>query len=102
MVGTGMHRSSYALANGRHLGLSIDARVTCAAEWTSLSFGHGFAGHRMRSGMDVWLRHGYTVHRMRSGTDVIMVWAWIGWSSYALGNGRCYGLGMDGLVIVCA
>ena len=90
---------------------------------TRLWFGHGCSGQRMLwaherdygLGMDALVS-------IRSGnTNGIMVWAWMLWSSYALGtrtrlwfghgcsgqrmlwaHERDYGLGMDALVSVCS
>ena len=90
---------------------------------TRLWFGHGCSGHRMLWeherdygwGMDALVIVG------SGNTNEIMVWAWMLWSSYALGtrtrlwfghgcsghrmlweHERDYGLGMDALVIVCS
>ena len=37
-----------------------------------------------------------------SNMDIIMVWAWMLWSSDAVKQERYYGLGMDALVIRCS
>ena len=90
---------------------------------TGLWFGHGCSGHRMLLeheqkfglGMDA------LVIVCSGNTKGIMVWAWMLWSSYALGtrtglwfghgcsgqrmlweHERDYGLGMDALVSVCS
>ena len=99
-----IHGSSYALGNGPYDNIVVWAR-TCA-------------GHRVRSvdamfylAMDglvivcawertlLWLGHGCAGHHLRTSMDVIMVWAWMRGSSYALGNGCYFGLGMDALLI---
>ena len=85
-------------------------------------FGHGCSGHRMLLEHERY--HGLGMDALvivcSRNTNVIMVWAWILWSSYALGtrtlswfghgcsghrmlleHERYHGLGMDALVIVC-
>ena len=51
--------------------------------------------------MLLWCGHGCSAKRMLWNMDVIMVWAWMLWSSYALEHGCYYGFGMDALVNVC-
>ena len=90
---------------------------------TLLWFGHGCSGHRMLLEHERY--HGLGMDALvivcSSNTNVIMVWAWMLWSSYALGartlswfghacsghrmlleHERYHGLGMDALVIVCS
>ena len=90
---------------------------------TLLWFGHGCSGHRMVLEHERY--HGLGMDALvivcSWSTNVIMVWAWMLWSSYGLrartlswfGHGcsghrmlfeheRYYGLGMDALVIVCS
>ena len=111
---------------------------------TLLWFGHGCSGHRMPYALGartlLWFGHGCSGHRMlfeheryyglgldalvivcSRNTNVIMVWARMLWSSYALGarkfvwfghecsghrmlleHERYHGLGTDALVIVCS
>ena len=66
-----------------YYGLGMDALVTgCSRTGTLLWFGHGCSGHRTQSKM-----------------DVIIVWAWMLWSSDAVEHERHCGLGMDASVI---
>ena len=90
---------------------------------TSLWFGHGCSGHRMLSKHERYC--GLGMDALVSGcsriTNVIMVWAWMLWSPYALGtrtelwfghgcsgermlleHERNYGLGVDALVSGCS
>ena len=72
---------------------------------TLLWFGHGCSGHRML--LEHKRYHGLGTDALvivcSRSTNVIMAWAWMLWSSYALGAGALlYGLGMDALVIVCS
>ena len=88
-----------------------------------LWFGHGCSRHRMLSEHERYsgLSTDALVIVCSSNTNVIMVWAWMLWSSYALGtralswlghgcsghrmrleHERYDGLGMDALVIVCS
>ena len=91
---------------------------------TGLWFGHGCSGQRMFLGheRDYGLGMDAALVSVCSGhTNEIMVWAWMLWSSYALGtrtrlwfghgcsgqrmfseHERDYGLGMDALVSVCS
>ena len=87
---------------------------------TLLWFGHGCSGHRyaLRTRTLLWFGHGCSRHRMlfeheryyglgayalvivcSSNANVIMVWAWMLWSSYALRTRTLlwawYGLAMD-------
>ena len=82
-----MHWSPYALENERYYGWGMDALVTvCSRKRTLLWFGHGCTGHGMLSkhkrshglGMDA------LVTVCSRNTNVIMVWAWMHWSLYAL------------------
>ena len=90
---------------------------------TLLWFGHGCSGHRMLSEHERYYGLGMDalVIVCSWSTNVIMVWAWMLWSSYALGartlswfghgcsghrmlleHERYHGLGTDALVIVCS
>ena len=90
---------------------------------TLLWLGHGCSGHRMLSEHErsYGLGTDALVIVCSRSTNVIMAWAWMLWSSYALGartflwfghgcsghrmlseHERSYGLGMDALVIVCS
>ena len=94
---------------------------------TELWFWHGCSGYRMLSeheryyGLGTDLGMDALVTVCSSNTNVIMAWAWMLWSPYALGtrtelwfwHGCCghrmllehernHGLGMDALVIVCS
>ena len=90
---------------------------------TRLWFGHGCSGHRMlwEHERDYGLGMDALVSVCSGNTNEIMVWAWMLWSSYALGtrtrlwfghgcscqrrlweHERDYGLGMNALVIVCS
>ena len=46
----------------------------------------------------VW--HGLSAHGMESNMQVIMMWAWMLWSPYAVEHERYYGMGIYALVIV--
>ena len=52
--------------------------------------------------MFLWFGHGCSGHRMQSNMNVLMVWAWVLWSSDAVEHECSYGLGMDALVIGCS
>ena len=126
----------------RHYGLGMDALVTICfwnmnvvmvwawMLWSSYTlgtrtlswFGHGCSGHRMLLEHERY--HGVGMDTLvivcSRNTNFVMVWAWILWSSYALGtrtlswlvhgcfycmrleHERYHGLGMDALVIVCS
>ena len=51
--------------------------------------------------MNISMGHGCSGHRMQSNMNVIMLWAWMLWSSDAVEHERYYDLGMDALVIGC-
>ena len=120
---TGHHMLS---KHGHYYGLGMDALVTACSRNAPklLWFGHGCTGNRMLSthkryyglGMDALV-----INAFSRNTNVIMVWAWMHWSPYALetrtllwfGHGctgnrmlsrheRYYGLGMDALLTVCS
>ena len=77
--------SSDAAEHEHAYGLGMDALVIgCSQTRTCLWFGHGCSGHRMQS-----------------DTNMLMVWAWMLWSSDAVRHEHAYGLGMDALVIRC-
>ena len=67
---------------------------------TLLWFGHGCFGQRMLSEHERYydLRMDALVSVCSRNTNVIMVWAWMLWSAYALGMVW----GMDALVRVCS
>ena len=52
--------------------------------------------------MNFILVHGCSGQRMQMNMSVIMVWAWMLWSAYAVEHERYYGLGMVALVSVCS
>ena len=105
MVWAWMLWSSYALGTRMRLCLAVDALVSVCSWNTN----------------EIWLCMDALVIVCSGNTNEIMVWAWMHWSSYALGtrtrlwfgrgcsghrmlweHERDYGLGMDALVIVCS
>ena len=72
--------SSDAVKHERSYGVGMDALVD----------------PRMQSNMTIiWFGHGCSGHRMQSSMHVIVVWAWILWSSDAVEHKDYYGLGMN-------
>ena len=140
-IGHGCSGHRMLFEHERYHGLDMDALVTVCSWntnvimvwawmlWSSyalgartLWFGYGCSGHRMLSEHE---RYGLGTHALvivcSSNTNVIMVWAWMLWSPYALGtrtlswfghgcsghrmlleHERYHGLGTDALVIVCS
>ena len=127
----------------RYCGLSMAALVTVCSRNTNVimvwAWMH-WSPYALETRTILWFGHGCTSHRMLSkheryyglgmdalvtvcsrNTNVIMVWAWMHWSPYALEtrtllwfehgctghrmlskHERYYGLGMDALVTVCS
>ena len=127
----------------RYHGLGMDALVIVCSSNTNVIMARAWmlwSSYALRTRTLSWLGHGCSGHRMlfehershglgmdalvivcSSNTNVLMVWAWMLWSSYALrtrtlswlGHGcsgdrmllehrRYHGSGMDALVIVCS
>ena len=89
--------SSDAVLHERYHGLCMDALVTACSRtfWDALVIGCG------RTGTLLWFGHGCSGHRMQSNVNVILAFAWMLRSSNAVLHERCYGLGMDALVVRC-
>ena len=78
--------SSDAVEHEHYFGLGMHALVIgCSQTRTLFWFGHRCFGHQTQL-----------------KTSVMMVWAWLVWSSDAVKEKRSYGLGMDALVIRCS
>ena len=55
-----------------------------------------------RTSTILWLAHGCSGDRMQPNMTVIMVRAWVLWSSDAVEHQRYYGWRMDALVVGCS